>query len=143
MDLSANYIEWTKRNFQLNSLNTEQYQFYAMEALEFLRYAKKRGLHSDLIVCDPPSFGRHNKKVFRIDKDYADLISDCLAILSKGGQLAFSSNYEKWDWEQWHKRLSLLGKDLDFTLSAFTSEQRDFERDPSKSLLKAFHMTKK
>jgi 23S rRNA (cytosine1962-C5)-methyltransferase len=97
VDVSKPFLEWSKANFTLNGLSTEGHEFRAIDTREYLAWAKKKGFLFDLIICDPPSFGRSKAGVFRIEKDLDGLIEQLLDVLSPKGRVLFSINYEAWD----------------------------------------------
>ncbi len=118
VDVSRNFLEWAKRNFELNPMNDSmvergldpqsqgvsensaaapiKYEFRAMDARDFLKYAQKKGHKFDLIICDPPSFGRSDRGVFRLDNDLPTLISEMLECLDVNGEILFCCNFEAW-----------------------------------------------
>jgi 23S rRNA (cytosine1962-C5)-methyltransferase len=96
VDVSNNFLEWSKGNFNLNSLDPTQYEFFHSDCLLFLQGAVKRHRKFDLIVCDPPSFGRAGKSVFRLEKELDSLLRLCGQCLNRGGVLLVSCNFEKW-----------------------------------------------
>lgn len=143
VDLSKNYIEWTKHNFALNALPIEHHAFHVMDASEYLKYARKKELTFDLIICDPPSFSRDKKgRIFRIEKDFPELLSAACSVLSPDGILLFSNNYEKWTASKWLSELrrALTGKNLEITekLNFGWDFETSFERH-----MKAFLLQKK
>ncbi len=97
IDLSRNFLDWSKANFSLNDLEATTTEFWAADARYFLRGCAKRGRRFDLIVCDPPSFARGPEGVFRIEKDLGALLQQIDAALDRDGILLLSTNYEKWD----------------------------------------------
>ncbi len=97
VDVSKPFLEWSKRNFEINGLNVEGHEFRAMDAREYVAWAVKKQLQFDLVICDPPSFARGKKDLFRIEKDFDRLFLDCLSLVKpKTGKLLFSTNYEVW-----------------------------------------------
>ncbi len=110
VDTSKSYLDWGKKQFELNDLKLETYEFWAWDALEFLVFAQKKEMQFDLIVCDPPSFGRSPKAKFQIHKDYKKLIRLCKKILSPNGCILFSSNYQEWIPHIWQDKLKQLGE---------------------------------
>lgn len=96
VDASSNFLNWSKENFLLNQLQPENYEFFAQDSLLFLSGSGKRNRAWDLIICDPPSFGRTKTTLWRIEKDLPDLILKMWACLADGGQILFTCNYEKW-----------------------------------------------
>lgn len=95
VDLSQNVIDWCKRNHELNGV-ADRAEFFASEALFFLERAKARNRKWDVIVCDPPIFGRSQKGTFRIEQDYKKLLKACHDVLKPKGTLFFSTHFSKW-----------------------------------------------
>lgn len=143
VDLSKNYVEWSKRNFELNNITIKNHAFHAMDSIDYLKYARKKELLFDIIVCDPPSFSRDKKgQVFRVEKDFPQLLGAACQVLAPGGILLFSNNYEKWTTAKWlsHLRSELANKDIEIT------EQLNFGWDFETSHhrhMKAFLLEKK
>jgi 23S rRNA (cytosine1962-C5)-methyltransferase len=96
VDASSNFLNWSKENFILNGLNPDHYEFFSQDVLLFLTGAEKRKRTWDLIICDPPSFGRTKTTVWKIEKNLPELILKMWACLSDKGQILFTCNYEKW-----------------------------------------------
>lgn len=97
VDLSAVTIEWAKENFRLNKIPTVNNEFFAADCFFFLDRAIKKGRTWDLVICDPPIFSRSKDKVFRVEKDFASLISLCEQALNPGGWILFSTHYSGWN----------------------------------------------
>jgi 23S rRNA (cytosine1962-C5)-methyltransferase len=98
VDLSRRFLERGKENFRANKLNPENHLFFCEDVFSFLKRANKKKNQYDLIILDPPSFSRNKEgKVFTIEKDLEALIRLCDGVLSEGGVLFCSSNYEGWD----------------------------------------------
>lgn len=128
VDVSKTFMEWTKRNFELNSLATETHEFRAMDARSYLTWAKKKGLTFDLVICDPPSFGRSPESgVFRIENDLEDLLSSLAAVRAPAGTVLFSTNYEKWSEEKLEQRLRAWAGPARLKTQATPSPDWDFE----------------
>lgn len=138
VDLSPKYIEWSKKNFALNNLNSEKYRFYDMDSFDFLKWASKKNQTYDIIICDPPSFSRNKNQIFKIEMDYAELISLMRTRLNPKGVIIFSTNYEAWSWKKWLEKLKgISGK---FSVTPAYNTDVDFEIDPHSSIMKAFHI---
>ena len=92
VDLSKTYCDWARRNLELNNLPPEKNYIYKMDSLEFLKYAKKKGLMFDIIVIDPPTFSKNKGKNFSVQKDHPELINSALEVLNPKGKIIFSNN---------------------------------------------------
>ena len=94
VDLSRTYCEWIKKNLALNNLSAEQNWIYKMDTFEFFKYARKKKLHFDIIIIDPPTFSRNKGNAFSVKNEHPRLINEALALLSPGGFILFSTNYQ-------------------------------------------------
>lgn len=144
VDVSQNFIEWSKRNFELNGLNPEQenYEFWAQDCLLFLKGTIRRKRKFSLIICDPPSFGRSKSGVFSISKNLEELLINCMYCLEKNGLLLFCTNYEKWTSGDLHLKLNKLKKDFSFKVLQAPSQGLDFELPDQEPLMKSILLRK-
>ena len=106
IDLSNTYLSWAKDNMKLNGFtDKKQYVFTRADCMRFLQekaVAAKNGNLAkdelyDLIILDPPTFSnsKATQDVLDINRDWPQLVKDCLNILAPGGTLYFSTNSEK------------------------------------------------
>ncbi len=97
LDLSRKYLEWGRRNFVLNDLDPAAHDFIYGDALEWLRRLAKKGRVYDTIVLDPPTFSQSKENgVFRVEKNFGDLVAAALPVLKRGGVLLASTNAADW-----------------------------------------------
>lgn len=91
VDLSNTYINWAKRNFQLNKLVSNKHRFEQADCFEWLKNCREG---FDLILLDPPSFSNSKKteSILDIQRDHVGLIKRCMDLLTKDGILIFSNN---------------------------------------------------
>lgn len=94
VDLSNTYQDWARRNFELNGMDPERHELVRADVFGFLADEVKRGERYGLIVMDPPSFSNSKKMsgVLDVQRDHAQLINQCLKLLTENGELVFSSN---------------------------------------------------
>ena len=97
LDLSRKYLEWGRRNFVLNDLDPAAHDFIYGDALDWLRRLAKKGRVYDTIVLDPPTFSQSKENgVFRVEKNFGDLVAAALPVLKPGGVLLASTNAADW-----------------------------------------------
>ncbi len=137
VDVSTNFLEWSKKNFQLNQLDDTKYEFWASDVNLFLKGCLRRKRKFDLIICDPPSFGRSKDGVFSISKNYEELVINCLYCLNKNGLLLFSTNYEKWTLNDLKKNLNRLKSQFSFQLMDGVRQGLDYELPDQEPLMKS------
>src|SRR5439155_26580314 len=78
VDLSQTYLDWARRNLQLNGLAGEQHRFVRDDAVAFLRHrARRREPPFDLAVVDPPTFSNSKRlaDVWDVQRHHAELLN--------------------------------------------------------------------
>ncbi len=134
VDLSNTYLQWARRNMQLNGFMDEtKYLFVQADVKQYLKMLPASSY--DLIVMDPPTFSNSQrmKDFLDIQQDHASLINDCMAALKPGGILYFSTNYRKFKLEKDTIKASSI-KEISRAITPF-----DFE---GKTSLSCFCMTR-
>lgn len=96
VDVSPSFLDWSKKNFELNAMNPLGYEFFCQDVPLFLSGALKRKRQWDLIICDPPSFGRSKTQLWKIEKDLPTLAVSLQKCLAPKGVILFTCNYEQW-----------------------------------------------
>ncbi len=94
VDLSKTYLDWARRNFELNAMDPGRNRLVQADVLRFLESERASRDRYDLIVLDPPSFSNSKRMqgVLDVQRDHVALIEGCLALLKPGGDLLFSTN---------------------------------------------------
>ena len=83
VDASKGMIEWAKENVKVNHLEDKHIRFLVDDCVKFVKREIRRGSKYDIILMDPPSFGRGSKnEVWQIEKDLYNLVNLCSEILS-------------------------------------------------------------
>lgn len=117
VDLSNTYLAWSRENFNLNELSTENNSFIRSDALRFLDEAKNQGRTWDLVIADPPTFSNSTKTArdFDINRDWSFLVRACERVLAKDGTIVFSTNSRSLKWDE--SSVNLPSREIsDFTL---------------------------
>ncbi len=84
VDAAPKVLEWARENQAASALGDAPIRWLADDAQKFVRREARRGSRYDLIVMDPPAFGRGAKgEVWKIETDLSDLLAECRAILSE------------------------------------------------------------
>ncbi len=94
VDASRGMIDWAKENVKLNGLEQEKIRFLVDDVTKFVKREIRRENKYDIIIMDPPSFGRGSKKeVWNIEKDLYDLVNLCTELLSEQPILFLINSY--------------------------------------------------
>ena len=98
LDLSQPYLDWARRNFELNDLDPADHHFCKGDTFHWLERFGRQGRVFDAIVLDPPTFSRDKEgRVFRVEKDYGKLAALAARCLAPGGLLLACTNCRQLD----------------------------------------------
>jgi len=96
VDLSRRYLDWGKRNYQLNQISAENHEFLVGDVFDWLRRVRKQGRKFDLVILDPPTFSRDRKShVFRVQHDYGRLVQLASECLGREGVILCCTNFRR------------------------------------------------
>ncbi|WP_416304837.1 bifunctional 23S rRNA (guanine(2069)-N(7))-methyltransferase RlmK/23S rRNA (guanine(2445)-N(2))-methyltransferase RlmL [Neptunicella sp. SCSIO 80796] len=125
VDMSHTYIDWAKRNFQLNQLNGSQYQFIQADCTTWLVDHQAK---YDLIFIDPPSFSNSKRmdNTWDVQRDHVKLLTQAKRCLKSGGEIIFSNNLRRFNLD--NEALKTLGLDIEDWSQKTLPE--DFKRNP-------------
>lgn len=83
VEASKSILQWFKENRSLNGMEDYPIRPIQEDALTYVEREIKRGHHYDLIIMDPPSFGRGPKgEVWRFETDLKPLLERIKVLLS-------------------------------------------------------------
>ena len=83
VDSSRGMVDWAKENVKLNNLDETKVRYIVDDVVKFVKREIRRGHKYDVIIMDPPSFGRGvNGEVWDIEKDLYELLLLCQELLS-------------------------------------------------------------
>jgi 23S rRNA (cytosine1962-C5)-methyltransferase len=97
IDLSNTYIDWARRNLELNGINLERHALVRNDVLRWLPEAHAAGERFDLIVLDTPVWSRSKAMAgdLEVQRDHGQLIAGCARLLARNGILYFSTNLQR------------------------------------------------
>lgn len=135
-DISGKILDKGRENYALNGLDLRPGEFFRGNALEYVRWALKKGLRFDGVVLDPPSFARFKGFNFNVREHLFPLVAECAGILNPGGFFMVSSNYSEFNLQHFAadvrravasvhpsaKTEWMRGQDVDFNGSGSTKD---------------------
>ena len=92
--MSNTYLDWAKRNFELNGLRGKKHELVRDDVMKWLEKSRET---YDLIFLDPPTHSRSKRmdEDFDIQRDHVKLLQLTAARLARDGTLLFSNNYRR------------------------------------------------
>ncbi|WP_395739713.1 class I SAM-dependent methyltransferase [Prosthecobacter sp.] len=76
VDASKGMVDWARKNAALNGLEEKPVRWIVDDVTKFLERELRRDRQYDLLILDPPSYGRGAKgEVFKIENDLPPLLS--------------------------------------------------------------------
>jgi 23S rRNA (cytosine1962-C5)-methyltransferase len=83
VDASRPAVAWARRNQTLSGLEAAPMRWLVEDAVRYVRREARRGRRYDVILLDPPSFGRGpSGQVWKAEDDLAELLGICRDLLS-------------------------------------------------------------
>lgn len=94
VDSSRGMVDWAKENVESSGLKDKPIRFLVDDCIKFVKREIRRGNKYDIILMDPPSFGRgSNGEVWTLEDNLYDLVNLCTEILSDDAVLFLINSY--------------------------------------------------
>ncbi|HIQ93573.1 TPA: class I SAM-dependent methyltransferase [Candidatus Ventrenecus stercoripullorum] len=94
VDSSKGMVDWAKENVNINHLQDKPIRFLVDDCLKFVKREIRRGNKYDIILMDPPSFGRGSKnEVWTIEKNLYELVDVCTELMNNDFKLFLINSY--------------------------------------------------
>ncbi len=82
VDAAKSMVAWAKENITLNKLENRPVRFIVDDCIKFVLREQRRGNFYDAIIMDPPSYGRSDGGVFKVENDLYNLVAETAKLLS-------------------------------------------------------------
>jgi 23S rRNA (cytosine1962-C5)-methyltransferase len=82
VDAAKSMVTWAKENITLNKLENRPVRFIVDDCIKFVLREQRRGNFYDAIIMDPPSYGRSDGGVFKVENDLYNLVAETAKLLS-------------------------------------------------------------
>lgn len=94
VDSSRGMVDWAKENVKSSKLSDREIHFMVDDCVKFVQREIRRGHKYDIIIMDPPSFGRGaNKEVWQVENDLYNLVELCSKLLSDNPLMFLINSY--------------------------------------------------
>ena len=94
VDSSRGMVDWAKENMHSSNLDDRNIRFLVDDVVKFVKREIRSNNKYDIILMDPPSFGRGaNKEIWNIEEKLFELVNLCTQILSDDPILFLINSY--------------------------------------------------
>ena len=94
VDASKGMVEWAKENMKLCGLENNKIRFIVDDCLKFVQREFRRENKYDVIIMDPPSYGRGpNKEVWRLEDNLKELLDKAKDVLDPNYSFLLINSY--------------------------------------------------
>ena len=94
VDASKKAITWARENQDLAALSDKPIRWICEDALKFVQREARRGNRYDIILTDPPAYGRGpNGEVWQLFDDLPAMLDGCRDILSDDPLMLVLTSY--------------------------------------------------
>lgn len=94
VDSSRGMVDWAKENVKSSGFENRPVRYIVDDVKKFVKREIRRGNKYDIIIMDPPSFGRGSSgEVWDIEHDLYDLVKDTTSILSDDPLMYLINSY--------------------------------------------------
>jgi len=95
VDSSMKALERGRENLVRAGADLSKHVLVMDDAAGYLARARRKGERFDLVILDPPSFGRAGSRRFSADESFEALATAAIAVLGKDGVLLACTNHRK------------------------------------------------
>lgn len=100
VDSAGSAVKMAKNNALLSGLQDCPIRWLVNDAMKFCRKEQKRGQRYEIVVADPPSFGRGNKgESWKLERDLGGLLDVLYGLLTPNGIVCLTCHSEGWTQE--------------------------------------------
>ncbi len=94
VDSAKGMVAWAKENQQLSALQEAPVRYMVDDCIKFVQREIRRGNRYDILVMDPPSYGRGpSGEIWKLEEQIDSFLALCLALLSEQPLLVLLNSY--------------------------------------------------
>lgn len=94
VDASKGMVQWAKENAKLSGVEDRNVRWIVDDCFKFVKREIRRGNTYDIIIMDPPSYGRGpNKEIWKLEDSIYDFCNTCTEIMYKDSLALFLNSY--------------------------------------------------
>ena len=95
LDVSRSYLDWGRRNAELNGFSTTPTDFVKGDVFDWLHRFGRRGQKFDVVILDPPSYSTTHQTRFTVERETARLVALAAQVVQPDGYLIACTNSDE------------------------------------------------
>ncbi len=94
VDASKGMVQWAKENAELSGVREGKVRWLVDDCIKFVQREIRRGNKYDIIIMDPPSYGRGpGGEIWKLEEEVYNFVSLCTEILSEDAVAMLINSY--------------------------------------------------
>lgn len=94
VDAAKGMVQWAKENAAVSGVADKKVRWLVDDCKKFVERETRRGNKYDIIIMDPPSYGRGpGGEVWKLEDEIYDLVSSCVPVLSDNASAFLINSY--------------------------------------------------
>lgn len=94
VDASKGMVQWARENAQLSGVSDKPVRWLVDDCIKFVQREIRRGNKYDIIIMDPPSYGRGpGGEIWKLEDEVYNFVSLCKEIVSENALAMFINSY--------------------------------------------------
>ncbi len=94
VDASKGMVQWARENAQLSDVADKPVRWLVDDCIKFVQREIRRGNKYDIIIMDPPSYGRGpGGEIWKLEDEVYNFVSLCKEIVSENALAMFINSY--------------------------------------------------
>ena len=94
VDASKGMVQWAKENAQSSGVIDRPVRWIVDDCVKFVQREIRRGNHYDILIMDPPSYGRGpGGEVWKLENEIYSFVELCRGVLSENPIAVFLNSY--------------------------------------------------
>ena len=94
VDAAKGMVQWARENAVISGVADKKVRWLVDDCKKFVERETRRGNKYDIIIMDPPSYGRGpGGEVWKLEDEIYDLVAACLPVLSENASAFLINSY--------------------------------------------------
>ena len=94
VDASKGMVQWAKENAALSGVADRSVRWIVDDCVKFVAREERRGNKYDIIIMDPPSYGRGpGGEIWKLENEVYNFVESCKGVLSENAEAVIINSY--------------------------------------------------